>query len=318
MSRRLPLVVLASTGLVALSLGCAVPAVAAAPAPSPSVSVSSTPAYPEPVVETNRIVGSTHGESFISGQLFLTGAKPDTAFHAVNETTGDETEPFTEIGASGHFGFSLVVKPGVVNDFRIEFFEDDDKPVRVMHVEVDDTRPDFAAPAVSTAVENGRLVITGTGTAPGTGYGEVGETFLVVRDAQGHQLARQLMSSATASVVLPATTDETRYSVSMFNQRLEGPASDVIANEGVGTAVPAAPDVDVTESGSRMVAEITGEPGAIATLRDVADDVMAVRVIGVGGKALIALPSRVSGTKIVATQTRGRLVSDAVSVPLPN
>lgn len=316
MPRRLPLTVLASTGLIALSLGCAVPAMAATPAPAAGVSAppapsSTTKGLLTPVLYSQSISGGDGNNFGRSVSLNFKGATPESFYEVTNETTGD-SNVYEEVNELGRFSFSIAISPGVHNDIKVVLTNPADPSEQVtLHFDVDDTRPDLVAPTVTTATAGSLSRITVS--APPLD----GDTYLHVKDQQGHFLAVQQMTGGTASVVLPNTGSETHYFVSQYNRLVSSPATEVVIDKGAGTAMPAAPAVDVTTAGSTMIAQATGEKGATVTLRDAKGTAVAVRVLGTSGTVSFPLPKSVDGATLKATQSRGQLVSAPVDVSVP-
>lgn len=316
MARRLPLTVFAATGLVALSIGCAVPAQAAGDpgraASSSSSSQAAARTLIEPKVTVSIVGGENSGEFFRIASVRLSDATPGAGYQVYNDTTGDEIDDFIEVGDNGNSYFQIPVKPGVKNDIRVVMREagDYDNPL-TFHIEADDTRPELVGPSVTVSTAGG--VTRLTATAPDL----EGATYLHVKDLQGHFIAVEPMIGGSASVVLPATANETHYLVSQYNKLVSSPAEDVVVNAGVGSSMPVAPRVTIEATGARMVATAEGEKGAIVTLRNSSGKVVAVRALNASGVASIALPASVEGEKLTATQTRSQLVSDATQVPVP-
>lgn len=315
MARRLPLTVFAATGLVALSIGCAVPAQAAGDPGRAASSSSSSQAAKSLAVPRAAVTifgGEGSGEFYRVASVRLSGATPGAGYQVFNDTTGNEILDFIEVDENGNSYFQISIQPGVTNDIRVVMREVGhyDEPL-TLDVHADDTRPELVKPTVTVSTQGG--VTRLTATAPGL----KGATYLHVKDVQGHFIAVEPMSDGSASVVLPATANETHYLVSQYNKLVSSPAEDVVVNAGVGSSTPVAPRVTVEATGARMVATAEGEKGATVTLRNSAGKVVAVRALNASGVASIALPASVEGEKLTATQTRSRLVSDATQVPVP-
>jgi hypothetical protein len=110
-------------------------------------------------------------------------------------------------------------------------------------------------------------------------------TAVTVRDASGRAVAGSTARDGAATAMVPAPRSASDYAV----ESGAGPATELIGRVTLDGSTPGGlerPIVDRSvNTGSRAVAHVTGEPGAVVTVTDADDRVVGVRSLGLSGSA---------------------------------
>ncbi|AMM19771.1 hypothetical protein AX769_05915 [Frondihabitans sp. PAMC 28766] len=162
----------------------------------------------------------------------------------------------------------------------------------------------------STEIDGGVARVSASTTGAPAG------AVLSVRDFFGAVVARAPLSEGRASVVFSAPRSESMYVANVelgSGDDLErSPGIDFTLLKGVGDLVPVAPAVKTTaSSGGRTIIDVEGIPGAMATVRDGDDRVVAVKKLSATGRAsvVVAAAPRAAG-ELSVTQASGVIESD--------
>jgi hypothetical protein len=176
---------------------------------------------------------------------------------------------------------------------------------------------DVAQPTIRLSEHDGLSVITATTATPQA------RSTLMVRDAETNRLAEVSFRGDTATYVTATPQAARLLRVSLRDQAgpgydRESIAETVTLSPESGSITPSAPSVDgVTVQGSMTVATLTAAPGAIVTIRDASEKVVAVHSAGADGRVSLPIRGAVAGSTLTATQSTGSFASDPAAITIP-
>jgi hypothetical protein len=169
-------------------------------------------------------------------------------------------------------------------------------------------------PDVESVADEGGLTRIRVAAAQAPADGAV-----VVRDFFGTEVASSPVAGGRGEVAFRAVSGRSTYLVSVRGTALGvlDESRRVGVTVGSGSLVPAAPDVTgVVASGSKALASISGIPGALVTVRDASDRIVAVKRLPAGSAtAQVVVPA---AGDLAATQATGVIESDPAPLDVPS
>jgi hypothetical protein len=261
----------------------------------------------EPVIEKTYV---TPGLSYEKGVLIVRGApflsiELTNAFGQVIGSGAPKADGAASVGWKMPFDS---VDPRI---YVRQTFGDVASPTASLRVDGSTAAEDLQPPHVDIS----ETASTTSVTAHRTGDTDVAS--LVVCDANGVTLTSARFRGDTAVVTLPRPASARLIRVYMTEKDDVGKFRSSLAEQfelssDQGSIKPDAPVVDDAHMvGTRAVADIDALPGAIVTVRNARDEVVAVRIAGSSGDLSILIPSGRTGVDYTVTQTTGSYASEA-------